>query len=422
MDHRIKELINLTKEKFGLENYYLQTHELHRKTNTFNETVYTLSMEWFPNHITEFEEDLNPDGTASIEIDIHSRRFESVIFVNEISYATKRMMNHPSKDLIIAWLEGETGLTYGKHLILTREADGEFYFRECVDGIPTSPGASIELKINKDGMLLFFSIYGKFSPNHLIKKEAYTLELEDIASVIKNQLKLIEFPLEQQKKWHPVYAIEEIYISNMDRFTIPFEVFSEMQSSFIKIGKVMHWQTPINIPFKRQPINFYTDVSVEQAFSCERDPNTYPITDGEQEKSIHAIESLLRQVYPNDSGNWRLHTLHREFGYIHGILRRTECDNRLFQPKITVMIDTESFQVINYIDNLFLLETFQEFQQATESIISKDNAYETLKPYFELTPSYVYDVDQEKYILCGKLDCHHGVDAVTGEVVLLDDL
>jgi len=34
----------------------------------------------------------------------------------------------------------------------------------------------------------------------------------------------------------------------------------------------------------------------------------------------------------------------------------------------------------------------------------------------------VYDFDQMKYILCGKLDCQYGLDAVTGEMIVLDDL
>ena len=51
MDIRIKELVELTQKKFGLSNYYLQEHQFYRSVNEFNETVYTLSMEWFPNQL-----------------------------------------------------------------------------------------------------------------------------------------------------------------------------------------------------------------------------------------------------------------------------------------------------------------------------------------------------------------------------------
>ena len=88
MDGRIQELIDFTKEKFGLENYYLERHSLYRNVNIFNETVYTLCMEWFPNHVTEQEEDgSNPDGTAVIEMNVNTRKFESAIFVMGKTYA-----------------------------------------------------------------------------------------------------------------------------------------------------------------------------------------------------------------------------------------------------------------------------------------------------------------------------------------------
>lgn len=422
MDHRLKELIDFTREKFGLENYYLQTHTLHRKTNVFNETIYTLSMEWFPNHITELEEDLNPDGTAVIEVNIFNRKFESVIFVNGITYATKRLVDNPNKDHIIAWIEQETGFTYGKHFSFKKEVDGELYFQAYIDGIPTSPASLIEIKTSHQGMLLFFSMHGQIPEDYFIEKETYTLTLEEIEPVIKKQLKLIEFPLEQHKQWHPVYAIEEIYIFNKDgRTTIPFGVFSDVRS-YTKIEKPFYWQTPMNKSFERQPMNWMTEVSIEQAFSYEQDPNLLPITENEQEKSMLAIEHFLRQVYPNDSGKWSLHSLHRENGYIHGILRQTNQSNRLFQPKLHVIIDTNNFQVVNYLDSAFLLETFQEFEQPLQSKISKADAYQILAPFFTLTPTYVYNMTESKYRLCGKLDCSYGVDAVTGKVVSLNDL
>lgn len=51
MDKRIEELINFTKEKYSLHEYYLHTFNLYRSTTIFKDTGYSLSMEWFPNHI-----------------------------------------------------------------------------------------------------------------------------------------------------------------------------------------------------------------------------------------------------------------------------------------------------------------------------------------------------------------------------------
>ncbi|MEL4027922.1 hypothetical protein NST89_04740 [Caldifermentibacillus hisashii] len=65
MDSQLKELIDLAKTTFGLNHYYLQRYEFYRSVNTINETVYTLSMEWFPNHIPVHEDDeTNPNGCS----------------------------------------------------------------------------------------------------------------------------------------------------------------------------------------------------------------------------------------------------------------------------------------------------------------------------------------------------------------------
>lgn len=130
----------------------------------------------------------------------------------------------------------------------------------------------------------------------------------------------------------------------------------------------------------------------------------------------------MRQEYPNDTGKWKLKTLHREMEYIHAILRANKQDNRVFQRKLTIIIDAKSFQVLNYIDNQMMLEMFDEFQASDEISITKDEAYKKIKPLLELEQCYVYDFDEERYILCGKLDCQHGVDASNGEVIALDDI
>jgi len=57
MDNKIKELVELARKKFGLESYYLKRHSLNQKITLFQETVYTLTMEWFPNHVIEHEDE-----------------------------------------------------------------------------------------------------------------------------------------------------------------------------------------------------------------------------------------------------------------------------------------------------------------------------------------------------------------------------
>lgn len=423
MDLRIKKIADFTRGKFGLQNYYLQRHQFYRSVNIFNETDYTLSMEWFPNHITVEEDDgLNPEGTACIEINVKSRKFVRVIFVKDKSYAEAGMtFANLNKEDIIQWVESETGLIYGRQFQLQKEAEGEFLFQGCINGVPVFPPEYIEVKMNDEGKLTLFSIHGQFPVQELIKEDTYTLLHDQLDHLKKEQLKLREFPSYEQKAIVPVYAAEEIFIANSSSKTIPFEPFAD-NSHCLKMDQTMDWDEPLNKPFERKEIHWIEDITAEQAFSCEPSPDSFPITEDEQEKCIMAVKNLLRQEYPSESGNWVLKLLYRDKGYIHAVLKANKQDVRVFQRKIKVWIDPKSFQVVNYMDSKPMLETFDEFQAPDTVKITKEEAFEKLIECFELKPYYVYDSKQKQYVLCGKLDCQYGVNASNGEVIALNDL
>ncbi|MBB6447970.1 hypothetical protein [Bacillus benzoevorans] len=423
MDRRIQELIDFTKIKFGLENYYLQRHQFERSVNIFNETVYIFCMEWFPNHVTEQEDDgLNPEGTAVIEINVKSRKFERAIFVSGESYAEAGITfsNLKTED-VIKWVEGETGLTYGKQFQLETEGEGELHFKECIDGVAVSPSGFIDVEFNQEGKLTSFSVHGQFPSKEMIKEETYSLLLESVEHLAKEQLQLIEFPSKKLKQWIPAYGLEEIYITNDRTLTIPYEFIVDIRS-YLKIDKTIYWDEPINEPFERKEIRWIEDVTAEQAFLHEPSPDSFPITESEQEQCEMAVKDLLRQEYPNDTGKWMLKTLHRDKGYIHAILKVNQKDNRVFQRKLKIMIDAESLQTAFYMDNKQMLEIYDQFQESDMVTITKKEAFEKLKQLFELKPYYVYDFEQKQYVLCGKLDCQYGVNAASGEVIALDDL
>ncbi len=423
MDLRVQELIDITKTKFGLNNYYLQEHRFYRSVNSFNETIYTLSLEWFPNHAVPEEDGSNPDGTASIEINLKSRKFERVIFVMGKSYSEGGIMfSNLIKEDIIKWVEAETGFTYGEQFRLKREDEGEFNFIACIDGIAVSPPGYIDIEFNQEGKLTLFSISGQFPSKELIKVEKYALSLERLDHLEKEQLKLVEYPSYEQKKIYPIYAMEEIFVANDGATTIPFGIFAN-GSYFLKMDQTILWDEPMmKKPFERKMINWIEDISAEQAFSCEPSPDSFPITKVEQEKCMMAVENLLRQEYPKESGYWVLKEIYRDKGYIHATLKAIKQDYRMFQRKIKAWIDPKSFQVVNYMDSKLILKTFDDFQAPDQVKITKEEAYEKLKSLFELKPYYVYDFKQKQYILCGKLDCQFGLNASNGEVIALDDL
>ena len=89
---------------------------------------------------------------------------------------------------------------------------------------------------------------------------------------------------------------------------------------------------------------------------------------------------------------------------------------------MTIIIDTENLQAINFIDNKPLFDHFSSLDSSEKVMISKQEAYEKIKEYFILEPFYVYDFQQQNFILCGRLDCNHGIRASNGEFLLLNDL
>lgn len=415
MDTRVQELVEYTINKFGLNQYYLQNYYFNRTVNSFNETVYTLAMEFFPNHAEKDDDDLNPDGTVCIEINIENRKFTSVIFVMGKSYTENGFVFNGEMEEIIEWVENETGLTYGKHFQIHKEEKGEVYFKACINSISVSPSGWINIKFNEEGKLTLFSVFGEF-PSIEVAEE-FSLNLDKIDHLKNKQIKLINFPSYEEKKLYSIYAVEEIYITNDGTRTIPFEIFKDE-----KVDQTIYWEEPLNTSFERKYINWMGEISAEQAFACEPSPDIFPITELEQEKCISAVRDFLRQEYPNDSGKWVLKSLSREKGYIHATLKANSQDNYVFQRKMKVWIDPEHFKVDNYMDNDVMLETFNEFQPSDKGTITKEDAYEMLEEYFELIPTFVYDEKQQQYVLCGKLDCRYGVNAASGEVVSLDEI
>lgn len=414
MDDQIKQIVDFTKMKFGLKNYELNEYEFYRKVNIYNETIYTLSMEWLPNNSVQ-QDDLNPDGTAVIEMNLNTQKFEQVIFVNGKSYAEndKRFLHYKE---IIKWIEEETGLTYEDQFQLEKEEEGKFTFHSSINGIKVAPIGCIEIQFNHEGQLIEFSINGQFPEKKLIKEEIFTLSREKLENLYFEQLRLIETPIFEQKKRLPIYALDEIYVTNSG---IPIEMTNNQN---VKIDQLIYWDEPLNQPFKAKKLDWFENITSEQAFSCEPSPESYSITEHDKEQCLLLVKNFLRQQYSKDSGQWVLQNLYREKKYIVASLYLNKQDHFIFKRKMKVFINGRNFQVENYIDSAKLLETFNDFQAADGVTFTKEQAFEKLKSNFELKPYYVYDPKERLYVLCGKLDCHFAVNATNGEVVALNEL
>ncbi|MBT2728113.1 hypothetical protein J7E63_14320 [Bacillus sp. ISL-75] len=418
MDNRVQELVDFTMDKWGLDNYYLHTYNFYRKLNVLNETIYTLTMEWYPSHITEQEdEDCNPDGTAVIDLNVQNRQFESVIFVDGETFANRRLIRSIEIDEIIKFIENETGLIHGNQFHLQSEEENKYLFRSSINGVAVSPSGTIEIKFNPEGKLAYFSKYGPFPSVDKELEETFCLKLEDVEQIAKNQLKLIEFPLRKQKKLVPVYCLEEIYITNDLSKTLPFIYLGLVYT----IDERLHWHTSNKKSFKRRQMNLIENVTAEQAFAFEPHSDLIPITDSEKEKCISSVKDFLSQAYPRDSGKWLLKTLHRDNGYIQGTLRLIDQESSIMQRKLMLLIDPISFKVLNYMDNEDFLEIYNECQETESITINLENAFERIKSTIDLKPVYVYDFEQKIYVLCGRIDSDCGINAINGDLLELND-
>ncbi|MFC0237092.1 hypothetical protein [Fictibacillus phosphorivorans] len=421
MDSRIQAFVDQAQTTFGLGNYYLHHHSLWRNVNHFNKTSYTLCLEWFPNGTESDEDGSNPEGTASIEYNVNTGKLKNAIFVMGETYAQDGITFNGGTEEVIKWIQQETGLTYNKQFQLHNETENEIEFSAMIDGIPVSPSGYIEVKWNDKRQLTFFSVHGVFPTGDQVIRETYTLSLEKAEHIAKEQVKRIEFPSFEQKKLIAVYAVEEIYIRNQDKMTKSFEMLQDGGTSK-KVNHILQWDEPISGAFDRKEIDLQEEITVNEAFSCTPSPTTRPITEEEEKSCVQAVERLLRQEYPEDSGKWRVTNLHRDKKYLIATLRTDQHETRVFERKLSILLNPNTMDVVNYIDNQFMLEMYHSFEELGDVTVTQEEAYEKLKGLFELQPIYVYDDEEKQYILCGKLDCHHGVNAETGEVVLLDEL
>lgn len=424
MNIHIQDIIHATQHKFGLDDYHLHKHELYREVTPFLETTYYLSMEWYPPQAKKpMEDDTNPEGTAVISYDLTTEQYTSAIFVHGKSYANSPVYSNISLDEVIKWIERDTGLVYDKQFRLTQEQNNQYRFHECVNGVPVSPSGQIEIHFDEDGRLVQYSKYGLSSAKSVIHDESFTLTLEQIEPVAKQQLKLFEYPAEKEQRFLPLYGIEEVYITNDASSVIPFEL-SEHSVSRLSIDQVIEWEQPSTKPVEEEYLNWHETISIEQAMACEPHPDSLPITEMQQQQAIVAVTERISQLYPNDSGQWILKTLQRHMGYIQAVMRETYPGKQAFQRKITMFIDTQRHVAVNAMDNLPFLQMFDEFQAPGKVVISRDEAYQKLKKksFIELTPVYVYHPELKKYVLCGKLDCPHAVNAANGEVMELNSI
>lgn len=416
MDNKLKQLVNHFTEKFGLEYYQLETISCYKKMMVNGEMHYICDLEFFPNATRDqAEEDYNPPGTACISYNITTGQLIHISFVQHQSFSTKTIFHTQSVKEVAKWIEEETGLQYGEDFSAFDTLDYGYLFKAEVHGYPISPDCMIEVEFDGAGKLTSFHISDAQIFDENIPIEAFTLTLPDIQSMIQEQIKLEYVPIEEEQKFISVYTIEETYITNDGNRIIPH--FMNARST--TVNWQLKWENVLKDPIERKAINPYPEVSIEEALTHKKPSEEPQLTEDDMQTIFSTVIDVCRTVLPNDSGKWMLATIQKEEGFIEVICKLNETENTYFERKLIVLLDTNTFEVLNYMDNGELFEIFDAFTPALPAKISKEQAYNLLTNSVSLTPSYVYNPEKKRFVLCGVLSATEGVDAETGELLLL---
>ncbi len=71
----------------------------------------------------------------------------------------------------------------------------------------------IEVDFDNAGKLTSYHSYGTDPSHETLEQTKFTLTLEEIEPIVKKQLQLVKFPSESEKRFVPVYAMEEVYVT-----------------------------------------------------------------------------------------------------------------------------------------------------------------------------------------------------------------
>lgn len=464
MHSKIQNYIVNIEALFGLDEYRFDSYSFYRQITAKQETSYLLNLIWFPRSVVDINIDEgNPPGTCVVELNFETGTLNSIIFVGGVSYARGpyidvEALRRNDMQHIVQFIDEigtptqahpqahphpqqPTPLYKIKHL-----SSGSVVLQACINEIDIL-GVSIQIKWDQSCKLVMFNCYGDMPAQDEMLIEDFTLTLPKIKQLIAKQVKLIALPIaksidkpmgeqreQAQHNYRQVYGIEEIWIRNHNdgAITYPFS-FEGETTERLQLNLPLTWtkQQMKQLP-STSPLSFEDEVTIEQALNNEKHPDLQPITKQEEQACIAEITALCSALYPQQSGEWYLSSLRRKNNYIEGIVLKEKNG----EGKIVVLLDRVTLKVINYIDRtkwMGLLELPQTNRISTQAVTPEMSQGSKLKykpmevlsllyPYLTLTPTYVWNQQEKKYVLCAKLDCEHCVDANSGDVIGLNSI
>lgn len=418
MEERLVEINQRTQTIFGLENYWLARESFYLQKTTRGIPYYEYTMEWFPSSCKEIDEDANPDGAAVIGYNLTSDQYNNATFVMQQTESTAAPFQEGTLSCVKAWIDTITGFRFNEEYVWFEKEEHGCRIVSRIDGITCTPSLHIEVKWNDAGQLLSFVMMGEPIHHDDVEHSSFTLTLEEIEPFVREHLTLVHIPVDADKTFVPVYAIDEVFITVKDLRLLPY--FFEEQHA-VMIHQPLVWTTPLTEKLDKRPFVFSKEVEKAVALR-ETLKKDRLLTSEEIEESKNIVQRVMQIEYSEDSGVWELVKLYVNDPYIEAICELVKPEPMLFKRKIVIIIERETMSFMNCMDNENFSSIFADFEKAPAPRISKEEAFEKMVPYITLEPRYVLDVDTNSYLLCGLVDSDQAVHAVTGEVVSLKEL
>jgi len=407
-----KQLTEHIQEKYQLTDYML--HESSYTQNKMNDqTGYSFKTYWIPRGTSVIEEEdgtMLPEGTVQIAINPVTKRTTTLSLHGPIRiHSVPNDLRDASTR--IAWLESETGMIHGTHFMLEEEDETFFSYASCYDGIRLSPGCFIHLTLTENGQLDELFLYGPHPLEHRVESKSFTLTLEEIESLTKQQIKWFSYPKTGHQYAH---TIAETFVTQEGSLLIP------SKTSSIEVNDVLTWTGLSSKTHERHPFQSGETVTANDVITQTEHPDFRPIPQETVNACRTVIKDIMQKEYPADSGQWIIRHIYRQHPYLAITLSRAHPTSYVDQyRRVTILLDEKTLDWISLTDD-------QELHTALASVTApkleddqQDIIFNALRPYLLLTPRYVFDISKGQYVLCGLLDSNHAYLPATNEIVSL---
>ncbi|WP_313892391.1 hypothetical protein [Psychrobacillus sp.] len=403
--------------KFGLEDYEINP-TISREISSIKTTVYTLNMEFFPNG-TIAEEDSNPPGTILIEVNLTYGILTRFCVVMEEDLR-KNPPLLPSSDwkTITDWIEEHTTLKYKIDFLMLNEkkdeSGTEYFFHSVLHERKVSPGGYIDIKVDKQGCIMNYSLYGFFHnllPEITVEPATDQL-IQDIDKIKEKQV--ILFGIMKDKQIQLLYGVDEIFVDGEMVLDDEIILTWSEQDSILEVP-LTHGRIPDlwNAFYKSKLI------SEEEMKKNIPHPDSLVVTLEEQSEFLQVIINYLREHRQAESGNWKVEQIERHNGLLEATVVPIRVLDRI-TDKMKFTYDVNEHIIVLVMDKRELLELSGVMELPVLDLdvkISNEEAVKLLDKDIYFKPYYVYDEKRHSMKAKQMIDCHYFVDALTGEII-----